>query len=416
MKELFFIEDSLTNKISYWLLAAFLITLPFDLFYSEIILFCFTLHTFLHCRKSYFTALLYKEVWLLAAMYLLSIVTILYSVNKAAGVDIATRQLAIILFPVLFALSSFPLYKYYLALFKFFVASIAFTCMYLYFDAFHTIAYFHLPVSSLFTLAFMNHNFAMAVEMHATYLSLYVAFSIVILLYLVCKKNNTTNRVLYIAAIILLSASLLQLASRAVIIAILIIVNVALPLFILRAKRRIVFFILSFTFSAVLLLGITQIASFKTRYISELKKDLSDKLSLIEVDESRAIRWEAISELIKKSPVIGYGSGSEQHLLEEKYFEKKLYVSYLNHLDTHNEYLNVLLKAGVLGLTVFVYVLFAGFSRVWQKKDFLFAAFLILIGVVFISENILDSNKGIFFYSFFFSVFLLKDVIKHRSV
>ena len=39
MRKLFLIEDTIANKISYYHLAGFLIALPFDFFYSEIILF-----------------------------------------------------------------------------------------------------------------------------------------------------------------------------------------------------------------------------------------------------------------------------------------------------------------------------------------------------------------------------------------
>ena len=51
MKQLFLIDDTTVNKISYYHLAAFLIALPFDFFYSEIILISFGLHTLIHTRK-----------------------------------------------------------------------------------------------------------------------------------------------------------------------------------------------------------------------------------------------------------------------------------------------------------------------------------------------------------------------------
>jgi O-antigen ligase len=53
---------------------------------------------------------------------------------------------------------------------------------------------------------------------------------------------------------------------------------------------------------------------FKERYISELKIDLTDNGKIIDNADPRLTRWSAILELIKKSPVIGYGNGSEKEL------------------------------------------------------------------------------------------------------
>ena len=109
--------------------------------------------------------------------------------------------------------------------------------------------------------------------------------------------------------------------------------------------------------SAATLLLIYKVDSFKTRYISELKTDLTNNVKIIENTEPRLARWNAICELVKKSPVIGYGTGSEKKLLKEKYFEKGLYISYLNEFNAHSEYLSVLIKTGIIGLALFIYVL-----------------------------------------------------------
>ena len=51
MKEWFLIRDTLTNKISYYHLALFLVCLPFDRLYSELVLISLTLHTMIHFKK-----------------------------------------------------------------------------------------------------------------------------------------------------------------------------------------------------------------------------------------------------------------------------------------------------------------------------------------------------------------------------
>ena len=409
MKKIFYINDSITNIISYWHLVGFLITLPFDFFYSEIILASFCIHTLIHFKRERFKNIFNKKVLLLTAIYLLGAVTIVYSPDKAEGMNILTRQLAILVFPLALTLNGLDMARYNLSLFKWFAFTIGATIAYLYIDALVTIQYFHLPVSTLFTLAFMNHNFSLPLDLHATYLSMYAAFSIIIFSALLASSAAGKMRIVYIACIIMLFAGLLQLSSRAVFIALLIVVDIIFPVLLFQGRKRTRFIVIALTLSAVLMFTITHIQSFNARYITELKKDLSQKPLLVEIDEPRIGRWRAILELAKGSPVIGYGTGAEKNLLQEKYFEKKLYTSYIHQFNTHSEYLSILLKMGAIGLALFLYTLYFGFAAAWRTRNVYFFGFMTLISIVSISENVIDLNKGIFFYSFFFSFFLIRN-------
>jgi len=416
MRQLFLIDDTVTNKISYYHLACFLIALPFDFFYSEIILISFGLHTIIHAQKAGLKNIFRKPVLILTSIYLLGVLAIFYSSDKPAGIDIAIRQLAILIFPVLFALTGLDLEKYKLNLICIFGFTCTATILYLYADAVRTIFYFHLPFSSLFTLIFMNHNFSLPIEMHATYLSAYTAFSLLAFLYLIVKGRELKHKWIYIISIIILSAGLIQLSSRAVFVAFLVIVNLAFPFFLFNGKKRLLFFLAASFISTATLVMIVKVDSFKTRYISELKTDLTNNVKIIENTEPRLARWNSIMELIKKSPVIGYGTGSEKNLLKKKYFEKGLYISYLNEFNTHSEYLSILIKTGFVGLALFIYILYFGFASAILKKDVLFLSFMVMVTIVSVSENILDLNKGIFFYSFFFPLFLWSNSAEKKNV
>lgn len=414
MKKIFYLDDSIVNKISYWHLVCFLVTLPFDFFYSEIVLISFGVHTLIHLKRDHFKTILSKEVLVLTSIFLLGVVALLYSPDKPEGINIITRQLAILIFPLAFALNGLDLDKYKLPLFQWFAFTCVGTILYLYIDALVTIRYFHLPLSTLFTLAFMNHNFSFPIELHATYLSIYVAFSIIVFSCLLASCRVGWMKFMYIACIIVLSAGLLQLSSRAVFIALLMVIVIVFPFLLFKGRRRIWFIITSVLFSCLLLFAINNIDSFKTRYLSELKKDLTQKPTLIEVSEPRMARWEVIMEMVKQSPIVGYGTGSEKDMLQQKYFEKKLYTSYIHQFNTHSEYLSFLLKTGIIGLALFIYVLYFGFARAWKTRDVYFLGFMTLSSIVCVSENVIDLNKGIFFYSFFFSLFLLKDRLRDR--
>ena len=400
------INDSLENKISFWHLALFLIMLPFDRFYSEVILLSFILHTLIHINIFRLQQALSLQNLLLSSVFLLGVLGMFWSHDKPQGFKDLMRQSTILLFPFLLSVSGIELQRYRKKLLLVFAFTSVITIIYLYIDAMRIILYNGMPVTSLFSRFFINHNFSLPIGMHATYMAMYVALSIPIFLSYIFQEKRKDLQYIYGISLLILSAGLLQLASRSVLIAIFIVILIFFPYFMLKGKKRIRLSMAAFLILLVPLLGITKIDSFKKRYVENLKNNLV-QTSGNEIQEPRIARWICGWELVRKSPVIGYGSGSEKRLLKEKYFDKKLYSSYLLELNAHNQYLSFLIKTGVIGLVIFLATLFAGFAAAWKQRDIIFISFMTLIAVVSFSENVLDVNKGIFFYAFFFSFFAL---------
>lgn len=410
MKEIFFINDTVENKISYYHLLAFLAALPFDRLYSQVIFISFTIHTLIHIKKKKTSLALNKTVFISVALFLLQFVSILYSQEKANAVRELGRQLPILIFPLLFAFTTLDYSKYKIQLLLFFSLVCTLTIIYLFVESFRIIISYNLPFNVLFSSVFINHNFSAPVGMHATYLSMYAALSLVCCLYFLVTSSTFLRKIFYGIAICILSAGLLLLSSRSVIIALFLIL-VIFPFMILKGKKIIQYSLILASLLLLFFIATMQIDSLRTRFTRDLGQELAESSETGIILEPRVARWKCAAELIKKSPFIGYGSGSEKKLLKEKYFEQKLYISYLNSLDAHNQYLSYLIKAGILGLGVFFFVLLSGFKVALREKNIFFTAFLVLVTVVSVSENILDVNKGIFFFSFFFSLFFVRQQV-----
>jgi len=406
MKAIFNIPDSLENKITWYQLVAFVILLPFDRFYTELVLISLLLHTLIHIDRPGLRSLLTTKNIVLSSVFLLALAGTIYTSDTKEAFKDMQRQLAIILFPVIFSLCRLNMAQYKTSILKFF----GFTCvgvvLYLYADAIRILLYNKLSLETLFSMAFINHNFSEPLGLHATYLSMYVALSVAAFSYFFFGEKRNNYRLLYVASIIVLLAGLLQLASRSVLLATVILIVVGFPLLLITGIRRWKFILVAILILLVALAGIIKVDSFKKRYVSELKNDLTQTSINDEILEPRMQRWHYAVQLIKQSPVIGHGSGSEKRLLKEEYFNNKLYNSYLHELNAHNQYLSISLKTGVIGLIIFLLTLLYGFAIAWKNRDIVFAAFMIIISIVSFSENILDVNKGIFFYAFFFSLFV----------
>jgi len=405
MKKLFFIDDSLTNKISYYHLLLLLFSLPFDLFYSHIILISFAVHTLLHVKKADLKQVFKIKTLLLQSVFWVTLIGMLYTPNKNEAGNELSRQIVIVLMPVLFCITSLDVKKYRERLLTAFALCGTITIAYLYLDAFRVIRFYHYPVKMLFAPAFTNHNFSAPIGMHATFFSLQIGVALVYLLSAIIKKNTFGNKLLYAICCVILSAGLIQLCSKSVFVALLIAINLAVPFFILRGQRRTVFMVSSIAITAMAILVLSRSATFKERYFTDLEKDMS-QASAEETTDPRLARWGTAIELIGQAPIVGHGAGSEIPLLKEAYFSKKLYSSYIHGLNSHNEYLSFLLKSGIIGLVIYLLTLAYGFNNAVASKDVLFLTFMLLVAIVSLSENMLDVDKGTMFYGLFFSFFI----------
>ena len=400
-------DRALSEYITYGHLVFFLATLPFDRFYSQLALISLSAHVVINFRKSRIDSRLVKPAIFSSLLYLMALLGTIYSSYKVEAYNDWEKQMALILFPLLFLFSAFDFAKYKWKLLTAFAATCTITVLYLYVQVIRVILYNHLPIRAIFSSVFLNHNFSAPIGLHATYMSMYVLLSMVIVIILALKQ--TKRGWLYIPAIIILALGLLQLSSRAVFISAVFVLNVSLPILLMKGKQR---WVATASFAAlglITVLAIVKIDAFKNRYVVELKEDLTQIADRNELLEPRIVRWQVAMDLIKNSIVFGHGSGSEIAILKEKYFEDKLYNSYLNQLNAHNQYLSFLLKFGIIGLGVYLFILYYGFKIAFRSNDVVFLSFLLIIFVVSFSENILDVNKGIFFFAFFYSYFVFSN-------
>lgn len=404
MKERSLIQDNTANRISYYHLAFFAASLPFNRLYSELALISLLVHQLLHMRQYPLRSIRWRDVLLLSPVYLLTVAGTLYTAYHGEAFYEWERQLALLLFPLMPIMYSIDLKKYLLPVLTTMAVSCACTILYLYLKAAGTLITLHLPWQALFSQAFMNHSFAAPVDMHATYFSMYIALSFAAMLYC-CVRCSGRVRWLYICLLLVLGAGLLQLSSRAVLIAMGIVMNIAAPLLLFSKRSAIQYLLCSLALTAVLAFAVIRVDAWKQRLLLQLKDDLTEAAVRTNTLEPRIQRWERAWELIRQSPVYGHGSGSEVALLKERYFETGMYHAYLNELNAHNQYLGIAVKTGLTGLLVFLVTLAVYFYRAITTRDFLFCSFLLIVCAVFFSENVLDANKGIFFYAFFLSFF-----------
>ena len=172
----------------------------------------------------------------------------------------------------------------------------------------------------------------------------------------------------------------------------------------------------------IILITISFIAFSKVSYLSDrFSSDLITDIKLkngssydYEGAEPRIERWKGAWKLVLKSPIFGYGTGDEISMLKTTYVEKELFISYLESFNAHNQYLSYLIKNGIIGLLIFLGAFGYYLMLAIKQRDFMYISFLTLLLIGFFTENILDANKGIFFFAFF-NTFLGYSILKLKA-
>ncbi|WP_417612799.1 glycosyltransferase [Owenweeksia hongkongensis] len=124
-------------------------------------------------------------------------------------------------------------------------------------------------------------------------------------------------------------------------------------------------------------------------------------------DSLRKGIYKSTNEAISENIWFGTGIGDYQNALSEKYKKYGYTVARDRVFNTHNQYLQIWLSVGILPLFLFVLSIVAQFFVAYVSKNYLHIAFVVMMSLSFLTENILARQDGIFFYSFFSVFFCL---------
>ena len=139
MKELFLIKDNLANKISYYHMMLLLLSLPFDRFYSHLILASLAIHTTIQFRKGSVKPLFTWRTVILQSVFWVTLAGTMYTINFPQSLSEWELDIPILLMPLIFCFNPLDLKKYRQNLLIIFSLGCTATIGYLYFDALATI-------------------------------------------------------------------------------------------------------------------------------------------------------------------------------------------------------------------------------------------------------------------------------------
>src|SRR5690606_17752557 len=91
---------------------------------------------------------------------------------------------------------------------------------------------------------------------------------------------------------------------------------------------------------------------------------------------NRIVIWKNSIELIRLTPVFGLGTGDVQDELI-KVYKKNKELWRMQFFNSHNQYIDYWLRYGIVGLTIFAFMLIYVFRYSYKRSNFLYFAFLL---------------------------------------
>jgi hypothetical protein len=124
--------------------------------------------------------------------------------------------------------------------------------------------------------------------------------------------------------------------------------------------------------------------------------------------------WKTAWKIIQENSIIGVGTGDVDDAFQTKYTSENSVLTPENRLRAHQQLLTVWVSFGIIGLLLFVsiHVLFAREQH--GHKNLIGFIFLLIILISYLSEDTLETQVGITFFSFFIAFFTMKKELEGK--
>ncbi|MFP2997935.1 O-antigen ligase family protein [Spongiivirga sp. MCCC 1A20706] len=344
-----------------------------------------------------------KALLLLPLYFVLGALSLFYTHDLSAGIELLIRSLSLLFFPIIFlfvkedASTVKKLFDFLLVglILSFFVNvgialqdsladidKVDYNSVYGFFDS---IAYGFDN--------FIGGQFSSLVN--PSYLSLYI---LLVLSYYLKKKMKS---VLQLVVLLILFLYIFLLASKAAYL----VLFIMTLLFVIkiRDKNQQYMALVILLLGLIVFLNNPRIFDFYQR-IKDY--DRTEQYNELASEKSRLQSWDASVQLIKEQPIFGYGLGDANQVLIDKYEELEYNRNKEEKYNAHNQFLQTMLQTGILGLGVLITIFIVLGKRLRRSKNE-FAVFLILFVSLFF-ESMLVRFNGIVFLSIIIPLLLKK--------
>jgi len=388
-------KNSIWTRINYLsaLLFAFMIFLPdkymiigFDLFVLTWIIERFS-------NRKYIIPKINLVVVLFFLLFFISIVSIFYSKNSNAAIDLVVRRIPILVFPLLiiFGINDSITYRnvsrYYVYGVFTGIITIIVLGIYKFYDSQQYMA--EILTNPSTTILTEVQSFK-----HRIYFAVNICFAIIILLHRISICDLVKRKIVYSLLILSLTIILYVVESRGAMVSVLFII-LSFILF-NSGKNATKWMKLSF-YGFVIVLALSLFLS--PRFLP-VKQVFTQSAKESMVQNPRLAIWQSSLSQIKQHVFIGVGCGDASSLVNNALFELGYEKARYEKFNSHNQFLEYWLESGILSFILLLGIVFFPVLENNRDKKFLVFAAIFLWFSTFMYESYLNRAAGIILFVF----------------
>ncbi len=330
----------------------------------------------------------WKVILMFSSLYLLNIIGLLYTENMQEGLFHLEMQLSLLIVPLIM-LTGKNVNKFTLPeLTKTFVFGNIVVMVLSFISA--AIAFFKLGEHRVF------YYKDLSLFMHPGYFSMYANFAISLLISLIYHSKDRINLRYYLGLVVLI-VGVYQLESRTGTIVLILNLIYGFGVLVLpriRWKNQLSAYLL-LLFVSIGIIGVSYMISKGGRQGQVIAEAGNQSSSF----GSRLAMWKASFDIVADSPIYGVGTGDAQDTMQDKFKEERIAYAVVKNLNVHNQFFQVTIAFGMLGLLSLLLPMLYPLKFIWEKGNYLYVLFLGNVGVNFLTESVLEKQGGVIFYA-----------------
>ena len=338
-----------------------------------------------------------KFLILFVSLFLLHIVGLIHTTNFNYAFKDIDIKLPLLIFPFLIVGRKIEMKTIYFILNGFVIG-----CLIGSLGAFYNAIQLFLKTDNISEMLYEGMQFMM----HSSYFALYLTFSIGYLFLRLDNKNLFSKKnILSFLLLFFFVLVVIFLNSRAGILGLVISFFFFMIYVIIEKKEKLFYFFISILLAISLFIFSSSVELFnRFKPINSEETFLaitSDSVSNINTMDLRMAIFTVGIKLFKENPIFGHGTGDINDVLINGYNKEGFIKGYNRKYNCHNQFLQFLLAFGLIGLLIFLVVLFLPTAYAFSVKNYLYIFFILILCFNFLFEAILETKAGVEFYAFF---------------
>lgn len=333
-----------------------------------------------------------------SVVFIVMVITLLYSENVVYGVQRLTMFLSLAIFPLCFSMYSQEDVSYLFRNKEKYLSTYIITVV-----LFNIIPFMWFYITNYSFEEIIEH-FPMAMKldvgkygMHAIYLSMHCSIAILFSLYVLPSLSIRWKMIGLIVLDVILICFLVIYAKKGSIIAL---TTVAF-LFVLFQRKKLT--IRPYLFALIgLLILVVAIPRTRNKFLEFKKIEVVGKGAATSTNIRYTI-YRVAKDVILESPILGYGVGDYRSVLSDKYRDLGLPVLQEGRFNAHNQFLSFLIIGGAVALLAFLATLIINFIFAVRFNNELLILLIIFYGILMLTDNILEKEAGVVYFALFFN-------------